>query len=253
MKYPLLYLLLFSILFACKKDKKNVSDETQYIPHGNMLKSERRLITGPTSTLVSFIKYTYNSLGQLSEITKTDSSFENQKWTSLISGLQTFSYTSFNKISKRNYNGLTYNSVYDTNQRLLYEYNDAWISDTSKYSYNGLNIKKTNKRFEHEKITVVSFYGQNLDSVLTYDSLNTLKARTVKQYNTKIDLTKEYLNKFFSVPENTSELIKSETKDVYSNYGYNGFSRTYDQQGYPIKETVDVNGASSYYIYFSYY
>lgn len=253
MKYPLLYLLLFTTLFACKKDKKKDSTETPYIPHSNMLRGERRLITGPTSTLVSFIEYRYNSIGQLSEIIKTDSSFENQKWTSLISGIQTFSYTSFNKISKRNYNGITYNSVYDTNQRLLYEYNNAWISDTSNYEYNGLSVKKSNKKLEHEKITIVSFYSQNLDSVLTYDSLNILRTRTVKQYNSKIDLTRVYLNNFFSVPENNSELIKSETYDMNSNYGYSRFSRTYDQQGYPIKETAQQNGVSSLDTYFFYY
>jgi hypothetical protein len=252
MKTHLLLAITFLLLFACKKDKK--TDESDYIPHGNQLKKARTILPVTNGkTVISNSFYDYDPFGKLIKITQIDSAFENQVWTVKANVVNTFSYSTFNKISEKQQYQTLFKYTYDSVQTLKYFTigMGGGLFDTINYVYSNSLITSSLTR-SYFKDTEIKYYSTNLDSVYTFDSTQVLISKTHYHYNANQDLTRASLNNMYTVPENKNELLS--VNNISFNYNLKAlvYSRVLDAQGFAIMETRTHSDGLTFTTYFYY-
>ncbi len=146
------------------------------------------------------------------------------------------------------------NYFYDSNQFLVMSVskNSNMQIDTTFYTKNGnMIISNSFNAFGRS----ASFFVTNTDSILSYDTTNTLNFRTKMTFSSKPELSFAYINKFFSYT-NQNELVSRSTTKIENGTALTEtrqYSNTYDNQGYIQTNTCKINNVVTEITHHTYY
>ncbi len=251
-------LLIVLTIVSCKK-KSTPPSQTQTpapVNHNGILKTARIQVYNSAGNFMYCVQldYIYNSQNQHFQTTQKDSGMTGNTWSQSKTFITNY-YNSFNKLSKTDYHDIvSLEYFYNQNQKIVYEVASGMSGekDTTYYTHQTNMIVGNHK---NQYGTSISYYSQNLDSLVRLDTNQNRVSKTQNSYNNTIDLNFQFFNQNLSLIPNFHEL----TSSTFYEYSQNPslvetrtFTRSYDHMAYPISRTTFINGVKRECVYFSY-
>jgi hypothetical protein len=256
-KIGLLLFVLF-IINACNKQTNTPSQTPAPAPvnHNGILKSARIQVYKPSGNLMYcvLLDYIYNSQNQHFQTTQKDSGMTGNTWSQAMVFV-TNHYNSFNKHSKIEYSTpYTLEYFYDQNQKIQFEVSTDMMGekDTTFYTHQQ-NLVFGNRKDHYG--TSLSYYSQNLDSLVNLDTNQNRISKTHFSHNNTPDLSQQAFNQHQPLISNHHELTSSTMYAYTQNpplVETRTYTRTYDHMGYSISRTMFVQGVKRELVYFTY-
>lgn len=254
----LIQLLIVLTIVSCKKSNTPPSQTPAPAPvnHNGILKAARIQVYKPNGNLMYCVQldYTYNSQNQHFQTTQKDSGMTGNNWSQAMVFVTNY-YNSFNKLSKIEYSTpSTLEYFYDLNQKIQYSVSTfmSGEKDTIFYTHQQ-NLIIGNRKDQYG--SSLSYYSQNLDSLINLDTNQNRTAKTQYNHNNTLDLNQQAFNQNQPLISNHHELTSISLISYTQNpplVETRSFTRTYDHMGYCISRTMFVQGVKTERVYFTY-